>query len=150
MLTLASGYAGLYGVHFKDKTQGFKEFEETYEVNVIQGEMDRIYQNVPEERVIKVTGIGKPGRHSRMSSGTYTAHIRAYVETEKGDGNMDRQPADIVVWNCGEQKAKNIGDLGDEEFEKYVCVEPGKVSQHVELAPSDRCWRLSQVVHFTS
>lgn len=122
------------------------EFTEEYEVNIVQEEMDRIYCNVPLERIVKLTGVGKDGRRA----GTYTAHIRAFVETEKGTGGKVQQEPDIVVWNVGEEKAKNIEDLADTEFKKYLCVEPGNVSKRTKLTPEDRCWRLVQHTSFTN
>lgn len=39
-----------------------------------------------------------------------------------------------VVWNPWSEKAKAMGDFGDEEYKKMLCVEAGRVSERVTLA----------------
>ncbi|SAM05637.1 hypothetical protein [Absidia glauca] len=39
----------------------------------------------------------------------------------------------LVVWNPWIEKAKGMGDFGDEEYHEMVCVEAGSVAQWVRL-----------------
>jgi D-hexose-6-phosphate mutarotase len=47
--------------------------------------------------------------------------------------NSDPYPFDIVFWNPWIEKAKALADLGDEDYLHYVCIEPGTVSNWVEV-----------------
>jgi len=43
---------------------------------------------------------------------------------------------DTIVWNPGKERAAGIGDLGEGEWERFVCAENGAVFEHrIELAP---------------
>jgi glucose-6-phosphate 1-epimerase len=43
---------------------------------------------------------------------------------------------DTVVWNCWEEKSKAIGDIGEGNYRKYICVEAGSVLDHkISVAP---------------
>ena len=44
---------------------------------------------------------------------------------------------DVVVWNIGEAKSSNIGDLGAGEWRYYACLEAGLVGTPRELAPGE-------------
>lgn len=35
---------------------------------------------------------------------------------------------DTVVWNPGEQDAKALSDMGDEEFQRFVCIEAARIT----------------------
>ena len=45
-------------------------------------------------------------------------------------------PADCVVWNAWIEKCHNIADMEDEDYKKYVCVEPGFVRNHRTVKPN--------------
>lgn len=40
----------------------------------------------------------------------------------------------VVVWNPWIEKAKGMGDFGDEEYKNMICVENGSVADWVKLA----------------
>lgn len=41
---------------------------------------------------------------------------------------------DTVVWNPGEQDAKALSDMGDEEFQRFVCIEAARITPITLLA----------------
>lgn len=47
-------------------------------------------------------------------------------------------PLDVVVWNAWVERSKAIADLGDEDYKRYVCVEPGRVSAATAAAPANK------------
>ena len=42
---------------------------------------------------------------------------------------------DCVVWNAWIDKCHGIADMEDEDYKKYVCVEPGFVRSHRAVKP---------------
>lgn len=44
--------------------------------------------------------------------------------------------ADCVVWNAWIEKCHNIADMEDDDYKKYVCIEPGYVRDHLTLKPN--------------
>ncbi len=94
------------------------------EVATIAQETDRVYQTTGANEVAVLEG-GKEVVKVEYTSSTVAA-----------DGSDEALPhADCVLWNPWVDKAKAMGDFGDEEYKKMVCVEPGLVSQFYPLAP---------------
>ena len=84
-------------------------------------EVDRIYLSVPADlRVVD-------------PSGRKTVRI----QTE----NLP----DAVVWNPWIEKSKATGDLGDEDYKKFVCVEAAAIETPVTLPAGER-WECEQVL----
>ncbi|KAL9150991.1 hypothetical protein ABFS82_11G024500 [Erythranthe guttata] len=81
--------------------------------------MDRAYLNTPDE--ISVTDI-ELGR-------TFTIH-------------KDAGLPDVVVYNPWKE-ARDIVDLGDEEYRKMVCVEAAAVGSEITLNPGEE-WTATQ------
>lgn len=52
---------------------------------------------------------------------------------------------DAVVWNPHVAKSARMGDFGDEEWKRMVCVEPAAVENAVELKPG-AAWTGQQVI----
>ena len=50
---------------------------------------------------------------------------------------------DFVVWNPAQAKASEMGDLGGENWDKFVCVEAGSVGEMVKLGKGET-WEGSQ------
>jgi glucose-6-phosphate 1-epimerase len=81
----------------------------------IQGQVDRIY--VPEKNEAAI-------RDGKLK--------RAILLTYSGTRNL-------VVWNPWSEVCRAIPDLGDEEYLKFVCVEPANVKDTaIELEPGAR------------
>ncbi|KAG8344011.1 putative Aldose 1 epimerase [Trypanosoma vivax] len=52
---------------------------------------------------------------------------------------------DVVVWNPFVEKGKQMKDLPEDGYKKFVCVEHGRIEKHVMLEPAS-VWRASQRV----
>eukprot|EP00040_Diaphanoeca_grandis_P011151 m.57052 g.57052 ORF g.57052 m.57052 type:complete len:353 (+) comp22332_c0_seq1:85-1143(+) len=50
-----------------------------------------------------------------------------------------------VVWNPWVAKSKKMGDFGDEEYHKMICVEPGHVLGYKTIAGGET-WKMDQTV----
>jgi glucose-6-phosphate 1-epimerase len=82
---------------------------------LIKGQVDRIY--APEKNEAAV-------RDGKLK--------RAILLTFSGTRNL-------VVWNPWSEVCRAIPDLGDEEYLKFVCVEPANVMDTaIELEPGAR------------
>lgn len=101
--------AGLDGVNFINKTSNDARCQQSGEV-ALSAESVYIYQDVPEEQVLKT-----PERAITIASST----------------------RDTIVWNAWDG-AKNMGDLGEGNHVGYICVERCDVLDHgVTLQPGD-------------
>lgn len=50
-------------------------------------------------------------------------------------GTNNSIPCDVVFWNPWIDKSKTLSDLDNEAYLEYICVEPGCVSQWVDVTP---------------
>eukprot|EP01112_Ceratiomyxa_fruticulosa_P023437 TRINITY_DN894_c0_g1_i1.p1 TRINITY_DN894_c0_g1~~TRINITY_DN894_c0_g1_i1.p1 ORF type:complete len:306 (+),score=44.83 TRINITY_DN894_c0_g1_i1:252-1169(+) len=104
---------GLSGLEYIDKTKGAQKFREDKDVITIQQEVDSVYCNVPEDKVIDI-----------VDKGGNTLHLKSASLPE------------VVVWNPWIEKAKSLADLGDEEYHEFICVEAGTIATPHTLIPS--------------
>jgi len=108
----AVSITGLKGVSYLDKTAGFAQKTETADAISIASEVDRVY--------LDTTGpveILDPRLHRK-------------IRVEK-EGSRS-----TVVWNPWIDKAQQMSDFGNEEYQQMVCVESGNVGANaVKLAP---------------
>lgn len=88
---------GLHWTSFLDNTQSYQAHIQQGPVE-FNGEVDRIYLNVPTEQIIRTEPAIKLASTSCKSA---------------------------VVWNPGFDKADSMGDLGGENYQEFVCVERG-------------------------
>jgi len=110
---------GLKGVAYLDKTKGGERVEETNEPVVFRGEVDRVY-------------IDGGSREVRIA--------------DDGNAEVIVKAAgfrDVVVWNPHADKAKAMGDLGEENYPKFVCVETGSVNEELTLQAGGQ-WEAAQ------
>ncbi|KAI8801291.1 galactose mutarotase-like domain-containing protein [Cladochytrium replicatum] len=115
-----TGVQGLTGFPFTDKVAGGLRVEaETRDRVTIAGEVDRIYHGVKSEEVV----IDAEGKN--------LVSIRTNLP-------------DIVVWNIW-TKAKDMADMGDEDYKHYICVEAGSVSKFITLKPQES-WEGHQIL----
>lgn len=107
---------GLDGAHFLDRVPGEPDGMQQEEELRITGETDRVYPDAPRELRL----------HDRAAGRTLEIGLEGFQ--------------DVVVWNPGAEKAREIGDLGDEEYRRMLCVEPAQVERPVRLASGEE-WR---------
>ena len=104
---------GLEGTEYLDKVDGFTQKTQSGPV-VIDCEVDRIYKGVSGKLVIDDAALGR--RIGIVSSGCSTA----------------------VVWNPWSDIARSMGDLGDDDYKRMLCVETANAGpETVEIAAGD-------------
>jgi len=104
---------GLKGVRYRDKVSGGETVERERQVR-FHGETDRVYLHAPDEL--------------RVVDG---AAWQSVLVRKHGF-------ADAVVWNPGAEKARGIGDLGEEAYPHFVCLEAACAGEAVRLEPGAR------------
>lgn len=111
---------GLKGVSYFDKVAGSNATEEGDEL-AVTGETDRVFANAPDRIHINFQDENKR---------------RIVVEKwAQVEGETQERNSDVVVWNPWIEKAKGMGDFGDDEYHHMICVEPGRVSAKEKLQP---------------
>jgi glucose-6-phosphate 1-epimerase len=106
------------GVSLIDKIAGAVVKVEESDAVAITGETDRVYTNTGDEfRIFE----GKSPSIAVSKSGF----------------------RDVVIWNVWSDKAKNMADLGEGEWKKYVCAEVAQASSPMWLLPN-QTWIASQ------
>ncbi len=110
---------GLQGLQYLDATQALMSCTETAEAVQIRGEIDRVYLNAstPVEVV--------------------DAHRRTLV-SQQGF-------CDVVVWNPGPDKVRELSDMPPDDYLRMVCVEAAVIGEPVTLAPGAQ-WRGRQTL----
>jgi glucose-6-phosphate 1-epimerase len=102
---------GLDGVTYQDNADGNREKVQAGDI-VFAGATDNVYLN------------------TRGPAELVDATLRRRIRTEK------QNSATTVVWNPGEQGAAALTDLGDDEWQRMVCVEASNIrSAVVSLEP---------------
>jgi len=109
----------LDGLTLLDKVGGGERSESSRAVS-ITGETDRVYFGAPNTIHI-----------SDGSASTIVLRKEGFK--------------DLVMWNIWSDKAKGMADLGEGEWQKYVCVEVGSVKDPVHL-DSGKTWTASQTI----
>ncbi|CAN3357096.1 glucose-6-phosphate 1-epimerase [Diutina catenulata] len=85
-------------------------------------EFDRIYQNVPEDKVMQVVQFGK------------VLHNVKRVNLP-----------DAVVWNPWIKKSEGMADFEPKDgYKNMLCIEPGHVHDMVKLGPGKK-WQAAQI-----
>lgn len=73
-----------------------------------------------------------------MYYGTKTSHKLTTGNANKINVIVKKKNfPDTVVWNPWTEKAKAMGDFGDEEFNKMICVEAGCVQNRYVLKSNE-------------
>jgi glucose-6-phosphate 1-epimerase len=104
---------GLEDCAYLDKVQDFAHCTQKDGI-VIESEVDRVYINTAADCVIEDKGLKRAIRIAKQ-------------------GSMS-----TVVWNPWVEKAKEMGDLGDDGYRSMVCVESGNARDNVVvLAPGE-------------
>lgn len=111
---------GFQGHRYVDKMTAGEVHEETREIVTIDCETDRIYLSSSSVEIPDLTLLSKGAPFMTVAK-------KAFME--------DVQPlaADVVFWNAWVDKSASLPDLGEGAYKSYVCVEPGVVSDRVEV-----------------
>ena len=116
---------GLNGVRYTDSLEDGKKCVEGEEEIRFDKEVDRIYRRnvalVDKERLEIIDRVWE-------DKGVLSQHTRGVAMTTK---NLN----DAVVWNPWIDKAKSMGDFGDEEYKEMVCVEAAAIDEPVKVKP---------------
>ena len=113
--------AGLGNTPYLDSLDGRIEKVDANESVTFPHEVDRIYQQTPD--CLQVVD----------EANNRTIQIKKT--------NLP----DAVVWNPWVDKCKATSDLGDSDYEKFLCVEAAAIQNPVKLAPGET-WVCSQVL----
>lgn len=106
---------GLKGVTYIDKTQNATKVTEDRPNVEVAKEVDSVYLDVQQNPILLVD------------------KQRDYTLKLFRDGY-----ADVVVWNPWVEKAKGMGDLGEEAYPKFICIEVGQIGTPVTLPPGEQ------------
>lgn len=94
-------------------------------------EVDDIFINAPTQTMLYVD-------ERSWLSVTTTTMMSSPSSSDSSSPQMD-----VVVWNPGQNKAALMEDL--EEYQTFVCIEPGVVSRYVTVGPME-VWTLTQTL----
>ena len=109
------------GLTYLDKLQDYLPRQQASEIT-LKSEVDRVYQAPPATIDLLDQGHG----------------INTSIESW-GNSNL-------VIWNPGEQKARQMKDFDDHGFEKMICIEPANaLAQCITLLPGEH-HRLGQTI----
>jgi glucose-6-phosphate 1-epimerase len=111
---------GLDGTTYLDKLEDFAPKQQQGSVT-FTGEVDRIYRQVPDR--LRVVDSARQRAVDIAAEGSKTA----------------------VVWNPWRDTAAQMADLGDDEFQQFVCVETANAADDlIKVSPgSDYCLQAS-------
>ncbi|MCC0177524.1 D-hexose-6-phosphate mutarotase [Waterburya agarophytonicola K14] len=96
----------LEDLSYLDKVDGGKNKTQTGTVT-FDGECDRIYLDVPSQLIIDDSALGRKIKITAANSNT------------------------AIVWNPGATISANMADLGDLDYQRFVCVETANAANEV-------------------
>jgi glucose-6-phosphate 1-epimerase len=105
---------GLKGTNYLDKTENFARKTEPSEHIKISRETDRIYLDTAAPVEIHDSKLGRRIRIEKSGSSS------------------------TVVWNPWVDKAQEMPDFGNDEFQRMVCVESGNVADNKLTLPAGK------------
>ncbi|RLN48277.1 hypothetical protein BBJ28_00000805 [Nothophytophthora sp. Chile5] len=129
---------GLKGLQYHDKVAASEKTEDRALLSFAQ-ETDSVYANAPSPVVVRMKRAD--GREQVV-----TIEKSAFI---KSGASQTAQDSDVVVWNPWVDKAKAMGDFGDDEYPTMLCVEPGRVSEQQKLA-AGQTFTLQQAIKLSA
>jgi len=109
-----AGLHGLHGARFRDALDGGREREQAERVLRIDGPVDRVYPDAPQELLVHDEAAGRS--------------IRLRQEGFR----------DVVVWNPWSDGADALVDMDPQEYRVMLCVEAAQAAAPVTLPPGGR------------
>lgn len=109
---------GLDGVHFHDKAAGWKQGDQAGSM-AFKAEVDRVYVNSPQ--VCSIVDIG---------------YKRSIHINKLGSQST-------IVWNPAAVRAAQMGDLGEEGWRHFVCLESGNALENAVTVPAGKAHTLA-------
>lgn len=97
---------GFDGLEYLDKVEGYARKRQQGRIT-IDGEVDRIYLGHTGPAVIRDAALG-----------------RAIIVTKSGSTSS-------VIWNPGQERARQLGDLGPDGYRNMLCVETSNAGDDV-------------------
>ncbi|KAJ1441713.1 galactose mutarotase-like domain-containing protein [Ochromonadaceae sp. CCMP2298] len=95
-------------------------------VATVDAEVDRIY----------TASVANPPSVEVAADGLLLVKVDRRAYKLIGDAPLPiPTPADVVFWNAWVDKTASIGDLENDAYLRYICVEPGVVSSAQEVQP---------------
>ncbi|KAL7542104.1 hypothetical protein ACHAXR_011516 [Thalassiosira sp. AJA248-18] len=105
---------GLEGYTVSDKVSGEDYVLGGESVTIPDVIIDRVYTPPKDKMDLSVIIAAGPSNNLSL--------------TASGEVNGEKVPVSGVVWNPHEEKAKGMGDFGDDQYVDMICVEPGLLS----------------------
>lgn len=112
---------GLSGKKFLDSTKNREPGTEARATITFDAETDRIYTDAPA--LVRIVDTKRGGSISIQST----------------------QCRDAVVWNPWVTRCAQITDLEANDYQRYVCIEPGNVCEKINVAPG-ATWECGQTI----
>jgi glucose-6-phosphate 1-epimerase len=112
---------GLAGTEYLDKVDGGKTKTQTGEIAIAE-EVDRVYLNVPSQLTIDDAALGR--KIQIDATGSKTA----------------------IVWNPWSAIAAGMADLGDDDYQHFVCVETANAADEVITVAAGSEYRLGATI----
>ncbi len=109
---------GLDGVHFHDKAAGWTQSDQTGAVT-FAAEFDRVYVNSANRCTIVDPALKRRIHIAKLGSQS------------------------TVVWNPAAARAAQMGDLGDEGWKRFVCVESANALENAVTVPAGQSHTLA-------
>jgi D-hexose-6-phosphate mutarotase len=109
---------GLDGIHFHDKAAGWAEGDQAGAISFGE-EVDRVYVNTPERCTIVDTGFNRNIHIAKLGSQS------------------------TVVWNPWNARAAQMGDLGQDGWKRFVCVESANALSNAVTVPAGKSHTLA-------
>ncbi len=109
---------GLDGVHFHDKAAGWTEGNQVGAIG-FAAEVDRVYVNTPERCTIVDPGCNRRIHIAKLGSQS------------------------TVVWNPWAARAEQMGDLGQDGWKRFVCVESANALENFVTVPAGKSHTLA-------
>ncbi len=113
---------GLGGLSYTNQlTEDVGLQKETEDFVMVQQEVDSIYHGVQS-----AVSLLQP------DSTPFSSKLKIEPMAFNSTGGIYK--ADIVTWNPWIDKTKSIPDIEDDDFKKFVCIEPGLVSSPMSVS----------------